>query len=415
MARRTPHCSKPKKPEVETPKPKEVNNVDDDNSSVVSDTLSYMSDIPDSYDGSATSLDNGDYDDSVQEAIDFLYDKKKDTKMGGINLLIKYLKTYKSIRVYETNIQTIFDELLRIINAARDYSPSCFKLIEIMIIVFGIDHDELYSMLKPSLFAICKTGSNVAIRSCAIHCISLAAFVCNVEPSEVEEIIDLFYSIFMNNDNSDVFSYAVNGFIFLLTIKSIQEIISYHFIDCLNAFLSFLDHSNEEVREAAGQALVFYLEIYNTCESKNISVASFDKDEVIDAIEDMTHQHYSGISRERAVQHKALFRQYLAYLNGEEPSLKYKTNLVIIQLNTWSRIIQFYYLEDTLGGALFLYCQVNPLIENVFDGCITENEKQIISHKAKEFRSKERLSYEDNIKKAESNKNYYLNGEYDEE
>ncbi|XP_057860961.2 uncharacterized protein LOC131069511 isoform X1 [Cryptomeria japonica] len=333
--------------------------------------------------------------------LDALYEKRASTRENGLKGFISAFTNDVQYEFAESKSETLLDQLMKSMKRGSStevaLAAHAAGLLAITIGAGDIAHKVMEDSI-PNFSRACKIGSDAENYSMVLQSLAVVTFVGGTDFEETEKSMDLLWQQISGTNKTQpaVKAAAISAWAFLLTTLPTHQLDSQFCKRCLPLLSTLLEDDNRAVRIAAGEAIALIFETVNSEDeildnSDNLDPGSFDLDNFLQAriLEQMTtlsiEASGKGSSKKDLNSQRSSFRDILASIQGgmkPEATVKLQ-NGDVVNVSTWTQIIQTNFLRHFLGGGFQKHMQVNSLLHEIFSFTPSQEKQQALSAKEK--------------------------------
>ncbi|EDV24709.1 uncharacterized protein TRIADDRAFT_56786 [Trichoplax adhaerens] len=300
---------------------------------------------------------------ALVDAIEELYDKRmKATALQAVN---KILSKSVMTEFVEKRQETLASHAEKYVKKGQQKELELStKLMSLLFIQLGTDSSRLFSELKPTLMARLRdTSLNPSSRASCITALGLLTFVAADSPDTMDlmETLEAFF-YFTDSKLDGIISASLSAWSLLLSAvqtpsrnKLIHEV--------LPKLKKSLGHNNVDVRIAAGETIALVCEVLNA-DTDDI----YPFDEICTMLEALVADSSKRHAKKDRAQQRSAIRDVLHYIrDGQELEECVKFGQETLDIDCWSRRVQYNYIRTILGGGTNAHLQSNEFVREVFD------------------------------------------------
>ncbi|TMW63333.1 hypothetical protein Poli38472_002274 [Pythium oligandrum] len=317
------------------------------------------SDDADFYD----SYTKGDGDDeAIEEAIEELTEKRTTTRVAAMQKLHTHLLHYLPPEsLSESFVSNILSCLRR---PSEDEAVYGAKILAVMSIIIGEDDERFFQRGKNVLEPLAKTSRSQKVKAAAIRALAMTCFICGVEEENSDELMEIFEKYLEIGIVGGICASALEGWGLLASALPDEILSGDSFVNrFLPQFLILLDHSDVDVRSAAGENIALLFESAQKCGSSLPCDA-----EIIEKFRVMSKDSSKKNSKKDRKVQRSVFRDIHATLeNGDSPQISFSVKNDQLEVSSWKSVLQFEAIKNCLNTGLQQHIKYNNPLRLLLD------------------------------------------------
>ncbi|KAK2165337.1 hypothetical protein LSH36_52g10022 [Paralvinella palmiformis] len=294
-------------------------------------------------------------DDKMKDAIDGLTQKRKVTLTDGLERCLK--------------------------KGGAEEQTVAATCIGLLLIQLGSNPESemLFKEVRPQLNTImADTSRSPKVRASCAQTLAIGSFIASEELEDIRNVMksleNVFKASYLKGDGSTpshtadvaaLHTSAISAWTLLLSIAPppvIQNFLDSH----LTKLPELLNSSDVDLRITTGEAIALIYELAR----EDDEASNFEGDDIIELCETLkqlaTDSNKFRAKKDRR-QQRANFRDILkAVEEGDSPYYRVRFGLECLEIDSWTRKIQYDALCHMLGTGMYVHLQENEIIRDIF-------------------------------------------------
>jgi len=306
------------------------------------------------------------------------------------------------------------------------------RVLEATSILLGGDMDEFCKTISANDFlpkVVKATGRAAQVRGAALRALACAYFVCGTDQQESDHIIDLCESVCAPSFRGELVSPSLRAIAldcWSLLSTTLHEtgiagvgddhgVENGRGVSMLQLLSECLDHSNRELRCAAGECVAFIHEARlemglvhdDRIDNVNASERKFRRgswdgtvfevlmDEIKQRVAELSTESGYQMSKKAKREQRATFREFVdTIVEDESPNEVLTFRGGQVALDSWKEIIQLNFVRHCLQGGFQIQLMTNSTLQLIFgvesnvlnnNGAMSQIEKRLVMSKSSEY------------------------------
>ena len=257
------------------------------------------------------------------------------------------------------------------------------RALAITALTLGPDEESFYQDIQIPLQTLVKSGKHgstraeVSILSHAseeaadayepilqcLNALALACFICTVDDDWTTQLLELCESYFNTKCPVELCRSALLSWGLLASTRPRSYLVDTAFPRWHTVFLNLLDHTELDVRSAAGENLALMFEAIHAH-----GAIVHEKSVVADRLLELSKESSKRTSKKERKEQRSIFRDIYATVEDDTPPI---LNLTIqnepMSFETWSTIKRINFVKDCLRTGFQEHIQYNTALRPIFN------------------------------------------------
>lgn len=301
-------------------------------------------------------------DESIEEAVEELTEKRTTTRVAALQKLYKFLLQYlPPDSISETFVSNVLSCLRR---PTEEEAVVGANILAVMSLIFGSDDERFFQRSKNVLEPLAKSARNPKVKATALQSLAMICFVCAVEDENPDELLVLLDKYFDLKIAGPICSSALLAWGLTASSFPDEHLATEEFIDSyLPQFLVLLDHSDVEVRSAAGENIALLFESAQKC-----GVTLPCDVEIVEKFRTMSKDSSKKNSKKDRKVQRSVFRDIHGTLaNGDSPQVTFTVKNDQLDVSSWKSVIQFEAMKNFLRTGFQEHIKYNNALRHLLD------------------------------------------------
>lgn len=321
-------------------------------------------------------------EDKLREAVSLISDKKPGNRIAGLKIIQVQLSNSYMPEFLTGRLVTVIENLVQCVKKGKEeeveLACSCLMLIAI---TAGDECDAVLEAASSVLQFIMKDPSaDAPVRAAVSKALGVLTFLTADDVAAIALVETMGQQISVlskgKGNTEDALAQLLDSWGLAATLISKEKLAGALNLQYMAVFVALLEHSNLNVRLAAGENVALLCEASDAAEEVEHGRESKSKGEVarehlIEVISELaTEATKQKAKKEKAVQ-RATFREILETVeNGTLPSESVRVGKTKYEVDGWAALKQLRALRDVLGSGMQSHLITNAFLHEIlgFDG-----------------------------------------------
>ncbi|GLD93075.1 hypothetical protein PINS_up001667 [Pythium insidiosum] len=301
-------------------------------------------------------------EEDIDQAIEELTERRTTTRVAALEKLYNHvLHYYPADEISDSFVSNVMSCLRR---PSDEEAVLGSKILAVLSLIFGGDNEGFYQRSKSVLEPLAKTAKMQKVKSAAMRSLAMICHVCSVEEENADELLDMYTKFLDVKIVASVCASALEAWGILASSLPEEVLATDTFIDkYLPRFLSLLDHTDVDVRSAAGENIALLFESASKC-----GVTLPCDVEIIEKLRAMSKDSSKKNSKKDRKVQRSVFRDIHATLsNGDSPQVAFVVKGEHLDVSSWKSVIQFEAIKNVLHSGLQEHIKFNNILRQMLD------------------------------------------------
>lgn len=242
------------------------------------------------------------------------------------------------------------------------FAPRALALIGLTL---GPEQEDFYMEVKPVLELLVKNDPNPSTRMEALNALSILCFICSAEEigNHRLEMMRLCDAYLNTSCPTIVCQSALECWGLLASTQDESYLSSVVIPEWLHVFVDFLDHTELDIRSAAGENIALLLEA-----SHVMSTEVEGLDAICDRLRALSKESSKKNKKKDRKEQRSVFRDvYRTAAEKEEPSVTLTIQDEVMTFRGWVEIKQMTAVKECLQQGFQEHIQFNALLRDILN------------------------------------------------